>query len=55
MSHLSEQEKIRREKLQALEKLGISLYPADLYPTNTNTKEIKDNFKKEEKLLLLEG
>ena len=52
MSHLSEQEKIRREKLQALEKLGISLYPADLFPTNTSTKEIKDNFIKGRKVII---
>ena len=52
MSHLSEQEKIRREKLRALEKLGISLYPADLYPTNTSTKEIKDNFIKGRKVII---
>ncbi len=52
MSYLSEQEKIRREKLQALKKLGIALYPADLYPINSNSKEIKDNFTPGKKVII---
>jgi len=34
MSKLSEQELIRREKLQDLRKLGIDPYPAPLFPVN---------------------
>ena len=43
--HLSEQEVIRREKLGALKKLGIDAYPAALYPVNTTSVYIKENFK----------
>ena len=43
--HLSEQEIIRREKLAELRKLGIDAYPAALYPVNTTSVFIKENFK----------
>ena len=46
--HLSEQEVIRREKLTELTKLGIDAYPAALYPANTTSVYIKENFKGEE-------
>ncbi|HTE11780.1 MAG TPA: amino acid--tRNA ligase-related protein, partial [Chitinophagaceae bacterium] len=46
--HLSEQEIIRREKLEGLRKLGIDPYPAPLYPVNTNAVYIKANYKGEE-------
>ena len=46
--HLSEQEIIRREKLEELTKLGIDAYPAALYPVNTNSAYIKANYKGEE-------
>jgi len=46
--HLSEQEVIRREKLTELTKLGIDAYPAALYPVNTASVYIKENFKGEE-------
>ncbi len=41
---LSEQEILRRESLKALRDLGIDPYPAELYPVNTNTEEIKNGF-----------
>jgi lysyl-tRNA synthetase, class II len=41
---LSEQEIIRREKLSGLRALNINPYPADLFPVNTTSKQIKDNF-----------
>ncbi len=41
---LSEQEIIRREKLQSLLQLGINPYPAPLFPVNHNSQEIKANF-----------
>ncbi|MEE3086097.1 MAG: amino acid--tRNA ligase-related protein, partial [Bacteroidota bacterium] len=44
MAQLSEQEQVRREKLQALRRLGINPYPAALYPVDSNTKTIKENF-----------
>lgn len=46
--HLSEQEIIRREKLSELQKLGIDPFPAPLYPVNTTSAYIKENYKGEE-------
>lgn len=45
---LSEQEIIRREKLKELQHLGINPYPAPLYPVNTSSAHIRENFKGEE-------
>ena len=47
---LSEQEIIRREKLDALRTLGINPYPADLYPVNTTSKQVKENFEEGKKV-----
>ncbi|GAA4892875.1 lysine--tRNA ligase [Flaviramulus aquimarinus] len=44
MSQLSEQELVRREKLVKLRELGINPYPADLYPLNYTSKQVKDQF-----------
>ena len=41
---LSEQEIVRREKLVKLREFGINPYPADLYPVNHSSKEVKDQF-----------
>ncbi|MFQ3296467.1 MAG: lysyl-tRNA synthetase class 2 [Polaribacter sp.] len=41
---LSEQEVVRREKLAKLRDLGINPYPADLFPVDANSKEIKADF-----------
>ena len=46
--HLSEQEVIRREKLAALQNLGINPFPAPLFPVNTTSVYIKENYKGEE-------
>ena len=46
--HLSEQETIRREKLTALQQLGIDPYPAPLYPVNSSSAAIKNHYKGEE-------
>jgi lysyl-tRNA synthetase class 2 len=46
--HLSEQELIRREKLAELQKLGIDPFPAPLYPVNTTSISIKEQYKGEE-------
>ncbi|MDN3659317.1 lysine--tRNA ligase [Ferruginibacter paludis] len=48
IAHLSEQEVIRREKLATLTSMGIDAYPAALYPVNTTSVFIKENFKGEE-------
>lgn len=47
MQQLSEQEQIRREKLEKIKALGIDPYPAPLYPVNTTSLEIKNNYKEE--------
>lgn len=52
--HLSEQEIIRREKLRELTQLGIDAYPAALYPVNSTSTYIKENFKGEENKALFE-
>ncbi len=44
---LSEQEKIRREKLVRLRELGIEPYPAPLFPVNTNSLKIKEGYSEE--------
>ena len=41
---LSEQELVRREKLAKLRAMDINPYPADLYPVNNTSKDIKQNF-----------
>ena len=48
MSHFSEQELVRREKLKELQSLGIDPYPAALYPVNTSAAYIKEHYKGEE-------
>ena len=49
---LSEQEKIRREKLAELIKLGINPYPAKLYPVNHLSNEIKTKFSENKKVII---
>src|SRR3982751_1280867 len=46
---LSEQEQLRREKLAELIMMGIEPYPAPLYPVNSNSSYIKENYKEERK------
>ncbi|GAB4161164.1 MAG: lysine--tRNA ligase [Winogradskyella sp.] len=41
---LSEQELVRREKLDKLRALGINPYPADLYPVTHTSKQIKSDY-----------
>jgi lysyl-tRNA synthetase class 2 len=41
---LSEQEIIRRQSKQELEKLGINPYPAELFEVNASAKEILENY-----------
>ena len=49
---LSEQEVVRREKLSKLRELGINPYPADLYPVNHNSKQIKENYAESKKVVI---
>src|SRR5215510_4776534 len=47
--NLSEQELLRRKKLDELIIMGIEPYPAPLYPVNTNAAYIKKHFTAEKK------
>ena len=49
---LSEQEVVRRGKLAKLRALGINPYPADLFPVDANSKEIKDNFAEDKPVVI---
>jgi len=49
---LSEQEIIRRDKLNALRELGINPYPADLFPVNYTSKQVKASFEEGKKVVL---
>ncbi|NCP04738.1 MAG: lysine--tRNA ligase, partial [Flavobacteriales bacterium] len=49
---LSEQELVRREKLSRLRQLGINPYPADLYPVNHSSKDIKNRFEEGKKVII---
>jgi lysyl-tRNA synthetase, class II len=49
---LSEQEIIRREKLSKLRELGINPYPANLFPVNHTSKQIKDAFEESKKVIV---
>ena len=52
MSELSEQELIRREKLEKLVSLGINPYPADLFPVNHTSKGIIEDFKENKSVII---
>ena len=52
MSELSEQELIRREKLEKLVSLGINPYPADLFPVNHTSKGIIKDFKENKSVII---
>lgn len=47
---LSEQELFRRQSLEQMRELGINPYPANLFEVNVNSKEILENFPKDETL-----
>lgn len=49
---LSEQEIIRREKLDLLRQMDINPYPADLFPVNHTSKDIKTKFEEGKKVIL---
>ena len=47
---LTEQEIIRREKLDRLRNLNINPYPADLYPVTHTSEGVKNNFEEGKKV-----
>ena len=49
---LSEQEQVRREKLTQLKNLGINPYPANLFPVDTMTTEIKKQFEEGKEVII---
>ena len=49
---LSEQEKIRRDKLAELIKLGINPYPANLFPVDHLSEDIKTKFSENKKVVI---
>ncbi|QAA81771.1 lysine--tRNA ligase [Aequorivita sp. H23M31] len=49
---LSELEIIRRDKLNQLRNLGINPYPADLYPVDHTSRQIKEGFEEGKKVIL---
>ncbi len=52
MARLSDQEQVRRDKLQALRDLGINPYPAAEFPINSDSDKIKKDFSEGKKVIL---
>jgi lysyl-tRNA synthetase class 2 len=52
MSEFSEQELVRREKLEKLVSLGINPYPAETFNIDHTSKEIINNFKEHKKVIV---
>ncbi len=52
MARLSEQELIRREKLEGLKKLGINPYPAAQFQVDFYAKDLPDNYQEGKKVIL---
>lgn len=49
---LSEQEQVRRKKLSELRNLGINPYPADLFPVQHTSKQLKAEFEEGKKVVI---
>jgi lysyl-tRNA synthetase class 2 len=49
---LSEQERVRRDKLATLREMGINPYPAAQFDYSHNSKQVKENFKEGEKVVV---
>ena len=49
---LSEQERVRREKLEKLRALGINPYPADLFPVDHTSDKIKSKFEEGKRVVI---
>ena len=52
MAQLSDQEQVRRDKLQALRDLGINPYPAAEFQINSDSDKIKKDFSEGKKVIL---
>ncbi|MBL6875907.1 MAG: lysine--tRNA ligase [Chitinophagales bacterium] len=50
--HLSEQEIIRREKLNSIREMGINPYPADLFPVDSTAQDIKDKYEEGKRVVI---
>ena len=49
---MTEQEKIRREKLEELRKHGINPYPAELFPVDSISIDLIENYKENSKVII---
>ena len=49
---MTEQEKIRREKLEELKRLGINPYPAKLFPVDSFSVDLLENFNEDSKVVI---
>ena len=49
---MTEQEKIRREKLEELKRLGINPYPAKLFPVDSFSVDLLENFSENSKVVI---
>ena len=49
---VTEQEKIRREKLEELKKLGINPYPAELFPVNNFSSKLIEDFEDKQEVII---
>lgn len=49
---LSEQERVRRDKLASLKEMGINPYPAELFPVDITSQKIKDAFEEGKKVVI---
>ena len=49
---MTEQENIRREKLEELKKLGINPYPAELFPVNSLSVDLLKNYIEDTKVII---
>ena len=49
---LSEQEQVRREKLTKLRELGINPYPANSFPINHTSKQVKETFEEGKQVII---
>ena len=49
---MTEQEKIRREKLEELRKYGINPYPAELFPVDSISIDLIENYKEDSKVII---
>ena len=52
MSKFSEQEKIRRDKLNSLLKMGINPYPPELFPVNFYSNDLPKKYKEGKKVIV---